>query len=95
MLSGDDGSGWGRLLRLVKAYGPQLYKKECQDVTMADMKSFLDSKAMSYQSFDMPGHIDITECFTEGDEQGELLLDFLTQVGHVLPSLFRRLHIIF
>lgn len=24
--------------------------------------------------------MDITECFTEGDEKGELLLDFLTEV---------------
>ena len=35
---------------------------------------------MSYQSYNLPSQLDITECFTEGDEKGELLLDFLTEV---------------
>ncbi|KAK3517092.1 hypothetical protein QTP86_019362, partial [Hemibagrus guttatus] len=28
----------------------------------------------------LPSKMDITECFTAGDEKGELLLDFLTEV---------------
>ena len=35
---------------------------------------------MSYQSYELPSQMDITECFIEGDEKGELLLDFLTEV---------------
>lgn len=35
---------------------------------------------MRYQSYELPSQMDITECFTEGDEKGELLLDFLTEV---------------
>ncbi|KAK3505911.1 hypothetical protein QTP70_019243 [Hemibagrus guttatus] len=33
-----------------------------------------------YQSHTLPSQMDITECFTAGDEKGELLLDFLTEV---------------
>lgn len=40
----------------------------------------MDSKGMRYQSYKLSSQMDITECFTEGDEKGELLLDFLTEV---------------
>lgn len=49
-------------------------------MTAGDIKSILDSKGVSYQSYELPSQMDITECFTEGDERGELLLDFLTEV---------------
>ncbi|KAM4561474.1 histamine N-methyltransferase-like isoform 2-T2 [Fundulus diaphanus] len=76
LVSGE--SGWGKLW--------QKYRKELcntdisQCVTTGDIKSLLDSKGVSYQSFDLPSQMDITECFTKGDEKGELLLDFLTEV---------------
>lgn len=49
-------------------------------MTTGDIKSILDSKGVSYKSYELPSQMDITECFTEGDEKGELLLDFLTEV---------------
>lgn len=49
-------------------------------MTTGDIKSFLDSEGVSYQSYILPSQLDITECFTVGDEKGELLLDFLTEV---------------
>lgn len=49
-------------------------------MTIRDIQSFLDSKGERYQSFELPSQMDITECFTQGDENGELLLDFLTEV---------------
>lgn len=71
-------SGWGKLWR---SYREQLCNTEIsQCVTTGDIKSFLDSKGVSYQSYELPSQMDITECFTEGDEKGELLLDFLTEV---------------
>lgn len=71
-------SGWGKLWR---TYREQLCNTEIsQCVTTGDIKSFLDSKGVSYQSYELPSQMDITECFTEGDEKGELLLDFLTEV---------------
>ncbi|KAK5861352.1 hypothetical protein PBY51_022757 [Eleginops maclovinus] len=76
LVSGN--SGWGKLW---KTYRSQLCNTEIsQCVTTGDMKSFLDSKGVSYQSYELPSQMDITECFTEGDEKGELLLDFLTEV---------------
>lgn len=71
-------SGWGKLW---KTHRRQLCNTEIsQCVTTGDIKSFLDSEGVSYQSYNLPSQLDITECFTEGDEKGELLLDFLTEV---------------
>ncbi|XP_022596600.1 histamine N-methyltransferase-like isoform X2 [Seriola dumerili] len=71
-------SGWGKLW---KTYREQLCNTEIsQCVTAGDIKSFLDSNGVSYKSYELPSQLDITECFTEGDEKGELLLDFLTEV---------------
>lgn len=49
-------------------------------VTTTDIKSFLDAKAIPYQSHSFGSSMDITECFTAGDEKGELMLDFLTEI---------------
>lgn len=71
-------SGWSKLWR---TYRDQLCNTEIsQCVTTGDIKSFLESNGVSYQSYNLPSQMDITECFTEGDENGELLLDFLTEV---------------
>ncbi|CAB1457541.1 unnamed protein product [Pleuronectes platessa] len=71
-------SGWGKLWR---TYRHQLsYSEISQCVTTGDIKSSLDSEGVSYQSYELPSQMDITECFTDGDEKGELLLDFLTEV---------------
>ncbi|KAM9850827.1 histamine N-methyltransferase isoform 1-T2 [Aulostomus maculatus] len=76
LVSGE--SGWGKLWR---TYRNQLcYSEISQCVTTADIKSSLDSQGISYKSYELPSQMDITECFTEGDEKGELLLDFLTEV---------------
>ncbi|KAL3970185.1 glyceronephosphate O-acyltransferase [Sarotherodon galilaeus] len=71
-------SGWGKLWRTYRAQLCQPDLSQC--VTTGDIKSFLDSKGVRYQSYELPSQMDITECFTEGDEKGELLLDFLTEV---------------
>ncbi|XP_063070589.1 histamine N-methyltransferase [Engraulis encrasicolus] len=71
-------SGWGRLWRTYRA---QLCNTEIsQCVTTGDIRDFLDGQAMAYKSYVLPSQMDITECFTQGDEKGELLLDFLTEV---------------
>ncbi|XP_061698484.1 histamine N-methyltransferase-like [Syngnathoides biaculeatus] len=76
LVSGE--SGWGKLWR---TFRDQLCACEIsQCVTTADVKSFLDSEGMPYKSYVLPSQMDITECFAEGDESGELLLDFLTEV---------------
>ncbi|KAK3505795.1 hypothetical protein QTP70_019658, partial [Hemibagrus guttatus] len=71
-------SGWGRLWRTYRA---QLCMSDIsQCVTSRDVRNFLDAKGIPYQSHTLPSQMDITECFTAGDEKGELLLDFLTEV---------------
>ncbi|XP_072541070.1 histamine N-methyltransferase-like [Salminus brasiliensis] len=76
LVSGD--SGWGRLWR---TYRTELCNTDIsQCVTTGDIRSFLDAKGIPYQKHTLPSQMDITECFTEGDEKGELLLDFLTEV---------------
>uniref|UniRef100_A0A3P9HAS2 Histamine N-methyltransferase n=1 Tax=Oryzias latipes TaxID=8090 RepID=A0A3P9HAS2_ORYLA len=78
LVSGEYQSGWGALCRTGRH---QLCNTEIsQCVTTADIKSYLESKGVSYQSYELPSQLDITECFTEGDQTGELLLDFLTEV---------------
>ncbi|XP_056145843.1 histamine N-methyltransferase [Lampris incognitus] len=76
LVSGD--SGWGKLWQTFRA---QLCSTEIsQCVTTGDIKKFLDLEGVRYQSHVLPSHMDITECFSVGDEKGELLLDFLTKV---------------
>ncbi|KAG7330756.1 hypothetical protein KOW79_004725 [Hemibagrus wyckioides] len=71
-------SGWGRLWRTYRA---QLCKSDIsQCITSGEVRNFLDAKGIPYQSHTLPSQMDITECFTAGDEKGELLLDFLTEV---------------
>uniref|UniRef100_A0A667Z2W4 Histamine N-methyltransferase n=1 Tax=Myripristis murdjan TaxID=586833 RepID=A0A667Z2W4_9TELE len=74
-------SGEGGWAKLWKAYKDQLCISDIsQCVTAGDIRGFLDAKRLSYRSFQLPSQMDITECFTKGDEKGELLLDFLTEV---------------
>ncbi|XP_076603772.1 histamine N-methyltransferase-like [Chaetodon auriga] len=76
LVSGKSGFG-----KLWSTFRNQLCNTEMsQCVTTNDIKSILDSKGVKYQSYELPSQLDITECFTEGDEKGELLLDFLTEV---------------
>lgn len=71
-------SGWGRLW---KTYRAELCNTEIsQCITTGDIKAFLDTKGILYKNYVLPSQMEITECFTEGDEKGELLLDFLTEV---------------
>ncbi|XP_026878429.2 histamine N-methyltransferase isoform X2 [Electrophorus electricus] len=74
-------SGEGSWAKLWKTYGLQFGKTDIsQSVTMGDIRSLLDSRRIPYQKHELPSKMDITSCFTSGDEKGELLLDFLTEV---------------
>nr|XP_006636285.1 PREDICTED: histamine N-methyltransferase isoform X1 [Lepisosteus oculatus] len=71
-------SGWSELW---KRYRKELCKSEIsQYISTGDIKDYLDAEGIKYQSYELASSMDITECFTEGDEKGELLLDFLTEV---------------
>ncbi|XP_038645863.1 histamine N-methyltransferase-like [Scyliorhinus canicula] len=45
------------------------------------VQKVLDEMRVKYQIYELPSDMDITECFIEGNENGERLLDFLTDVA--------------
>ncbi|NXF29523.1 HNMT methyltransferase, partial [Nyctibius bracteatus] len=70
-------SGWETLW---KKFGSSLPLGDlCSYVSLADIKRILDPAGLKYQVHELPSHMDITSCFIEGNEDGELLLDFLTE----------------
>ncbi|XP_051937495.1 histamine N-methyltransferase-like [Hippocampus zosterae] len=76
----SDESGWGKLKQTFR--GQICACEIAQCTTTTDVKSILDAGGVQYKSYMLPSQMDITECFTEGDESGDLLLDFLTEVDH-------------
>lgn len=76
LVSGE--SGWGKLWRTFRSQLSNPDISQC--VTTADIKHILDAQGIHYHYYELPSHMDITECFTPGDHDGELLLDFLTEV---------------
>ncbi|NWS43040.1 HNMT methyltransferase, partial [Probosciger aterrimus] len=70
-------SGWETLW---KKYGSSFPLDDlCCYVSSADIKRILDSAGLKCQLHELPSHMDITSCFTEGNKDGEMLLDFLTE----------------
>ncbi|XP_069472635.1 histamine N-methyltransferase isoform X2 [Ambystoma mexicanum] len=49
-------------------------------VTSWDMKQILDAQGAKYEHLNLPSFMDISECFIQGNRNGELLMDFLTEV---------------
>ncbi|XP_054825869.1 histamine N-methyltransferase-like isoform X1 [Eublepharis macularius] len=73
-------SGTSSWARLWKKYGPHLPLNDlCLYVSSADIEEILDAAGLKYQSYDLPSNMDITDCFAEGNKNGELMLDFLTE----------------
>ncbi|XP_068187841.1 histamine N-methyltransferase-like isoform X2 [Antennarius striatus] len=72
-------SGNSVVVKLRNTYSNHLGTTEVNRST-DDIKHFLDSKGLSYRSYEVPHKVDITKCFIEGDEEGEMMIDFLTQV---------------
>ncbi|KFQ37448.1 Histamine N-methyltransferase [Mesitornis unicolor] len=84
-------SGWETLW---KKFGSSLPLDDlCSYVSSANIKRILDSAGMKYQLHELPSHMDITSCFIEGNKDGELLLDFLTETyefSKTAPSELKR-----
>ncbi|KAF1665230.1 Histamine N-methyltransferase, partial [Aptenodytes patagonicus] len=70
-------SGWEMLWKKYRSSFP--LDDLCLYVSSADIKRILDSAGLKYQLHELPSHMDITSCFIEGNKDGELLLDFLTE----------------
>ncbi|GAB1286027.1 Histamine N-methyltransferase [Apodemus speciosus] len=70
-------SGWEKLW---KKYGSRLPRDDlCQYVTSSDLAQILDDLSIKYECYDLLSTMDITDCFIDGNENGELLWDFLTE----------------
>ncbi|XP_043929603.1 histamine N-methyltransferase-like, partial [Protopterus annectens] len=77
-----DSSGWNLLW---KEYGSQLFSSKFQSLTSAsascsDIEEVLKRLGLRYQVFDIPSEWDITEIFIEDSENGNILLDSLTDI---------------
>ncbi|XP_045154832.1 histamine N-methyltransferase [Echinops telfairi] len=70
-------SGW---YKLWKKYESRLPRNDlCQYVTSSDLTQILDNLRIRYTCSDLLSTMDISDCFIEGNENGDLLLDFLTE----------------
>lgn len=77
-------SGW---LKFWKKYRSRLPQNDlCQYVTSFDIIQMLDSLGIKYQCYDLLSTMDITDCFIDGNENGELLWDFLTETCNFLTT---------
>ncbi|CAH1248100.1 HNMT [Branchiostoma lanceolatum] len=82
--SGESNLGRWRL-KVLEALGVPEDKRmaTCLRVS-SDVMKILDDKNIDYSvTSTSPEDIDVTECFKEGSESGELLLDFLIQTAYV------------
>uniref|UniRef100_UPI00398F15A1 histamine N-methyltransferase-like n=1 Tax=Pristiophorus japonicus TaxID=55135 RepID=UPI00398F15A1 len=70
----DDG-GWHSLW---ETFGSR-FPRSC---LFLDVRKMLDDMRMKYKIYELSSDLDITEYFIEGNENGELLLDFLTESLH-------------
>lgn len=73
-------SGWDKLW---KKYGSRLPRDDlCQYVTSSDLTQMLDKLGIKYECYDLLSTMDISDCFIDGNENGDLLWDFLTETCH-------------
>ncbi|XP_073401663.1 histamine N-methyltransferase isoform X1 [Dendrobates tinctorius] len=70
-------SGWSTLWKKYRSRLP--LNDLCLYITAGDIAEMLSSDGAKYQSYELPSDMDITECFIDGDRNGDLLLDFLTE----------------
>ncbi|OXB82283.1 UNVERIFIED_CONTAM: hypothetical protein H355_004600 [Colinus virginianus] len=71
-------SGWEALWRKCGSSFPS--DGLCTFISSAKIKEILDPLGLKYTIYELPSQLDITCCFTKGDKDGELLLDFITQI---------------
>ncbi|XP_040296381.1 histamine N-methyltransferase B-like [Bufo bufo] len=74
------GSGNSGFSILWKKYGPRLPRNDhCLYISADDIADMLKSEGTKYQSYELPSYRNITECFIDGNRNGDLMLDFLTE----------------
>uniref|UniRef100_H3AVJ0 Histamine N-methyltransferase n=3 Tax=Latimeria chalumnae TaxID=7897 RepID=H3AVJ0_LATCH len=71
-------SGWATLWKKYSHRFPVSASRNY--VTSFEIIEILQKLGAPYQSIDLKSNVDITECFLEGNENGELLVDFLAHI---------------
>ncbi|CAK6448606.1 unnamed protein product [Pipistrellus nathusii] len=70
-------SAWDKLWR---KYGSRLPRDDlCQYITSTDVTQMLDKLEIKYECSHLLSTMDISDCFIDGNENGDLLWDFLTE----------------
>ncbi|XP_075465592.1 histamine N-methyltransferase A-like [Ascaphus truei] len=70
-------SGW---INAYDKYGSQLPRNDLPiNICSGEITDVLDSLQVKYENWDIESKLDITECFIEGNRNGQLLLDMLTE----------------
>nr|XP_004651868.1 histamine N-methyltransferase [Jaculus jaculus]XP_045003491.1 histamine N-methyltransferase [Jaculus jaculus] len=73
-------SGSSSWKKLWEKYGSRLPRDDlCQYVTSSDLTQMLENLGIKYECYDLLSTMDITDCFINGNENGALLWDFLTE----------------
>ncbi|XP_027740130.1 carnosine N-methyltransferase 2 isoform X1 [Empidonax traillii] len=89
----SDSSGWASLWKKYRDCLPPTDSGHY--ITSSGITDVLKRLGVEYRVYEFPSGWDITECFTEGDAAGGLMLDFLTGtkdfVGTAPPALRQRL----
>ncbi|XP_067891127.1 histamine N-methyltransferase-like isoform X1 [Heterodontus francisci] len=65
-------SGWHSLQKRFASQFPS-------NSLFPDFRKMLDEMGMKHRIYELSSDLDITECFIEGNKNGELLMDFLTE----------------
>ncbi|XP_068187747.1 histamine N-methyltransferase-like [Antennarius striatus] len=81
LLSGSSGAG-----KMVGILSKKFSDTEIKYLTSTEVRRVLDTKGLKYQSYPLSSLMDATECFIEGNEEGELLFDFTTEVHQFKKS---------
>ncbi|XP_007944236.1 histamine N-methyltransferase [Orycteropus afer afer] len=77
-------SGWDKLWKKYKSRLPR--NDLCQYVTSSNVTQMLDNLKIKYKCYDLLSTMDISDCFIDGNENGDLLLDFLTETCNFITT---------
>ncbi|XP_046902999.1 histamine N-methyltransferase-like [Hypomesus transpacificus] len=73
-------SGWDKLWKTFKR---ELCTKTISEyLSSGEIKGHLEKLGLKYEEHMIPNTFDVTNCFTQGSKQGELLLDFMTDTDN-------------
>ncbi|KAM4626788.1 histamine N-methyltransferase B-like [Discoglossus pictus] len=70
-------SGWYNFLAEIESQLPKYTL--AVNISSAEIIDILDSQGMKYESYDIESNVDITKCFINGNENGQIIMNMLTE----------------